>query len=63
MLFSVMVNSPAAAPGAMRADRSASPVPTMISGARPPSMPGMRASTVNGWPALTLADPGTTVMT
>ena len=46
-----------------RADRAASPTPTVIPGTSPPSIPGIRATTVSGWPALTFTEPGMTSMT
>ena len=58
MLFSVIVNSSALAPAVMRAERAASPLPTVIVGTSPPLMPGMRAVMVTGWPSRTLTDPG-----
>ncbi len=44
----------------MRAERAASPWPTVMDGTTAPSMPGIRAVTVTGWPSRTLVEPGVT---
>ena len=62
MLFSVMVNSAADAPGAMADDRAPSPRPTVIRGVMPPSRPRTVAVIVSGLPSRTLMEPGVTVI-